>query len=170
MIKAHGMQHIGFTVPDMAQAITFFETLFGGVIVLETGLIDVDDDFMVQKLGVPRHCRIRDIKVLRVGNGTNLEIFEYEGEDNNAPLKRNSEPGGFHLAFEVDDAKTAAEQLREAGVEVLDGPTFIDAGPMEGLTWIYLKAPWGQYIELVSMDGPLGYEKDGGPKAWSPTS
>lgn len=170
-MHVHGMQHIGFTVPDIDQAVEFFESVFGGVTVLSTGLIDVDDAFMIRKLGVPGDRRIRDIKVLRVGRGTNLEIFEYENEPGaDEPLKLNSQPGGFHLAFEVDDANAAADRLRESGVDVLDGPTFIDAGPMEGLTWVYLKAPWGQFLELVSMDGPLGYERDGGPKAWSPVT
>ncbi len=168
MINVFGMQHIGFTVPDMDQAVEFFETVFGGVTVLSTGLIDVDDEFMDRKLGVPAGRRIKDIKVLRVANGTNLEIFEYSGEDNSGRLKLNSEPGGFHLAFEVEDAMAAAARLREGGVDVLEGPTYIDAGPMEGLTWVYLRTPWGQYLELVSMDGPLGYEREGGPKAWSP--
>ena len=170
MIKTYGMQHIGFTVPNMDQAVDFFETVFGGVTVLETGLIDVDNEFMAAKLGVPGDRRIQNIKVLRVGNGTNLEIFQYSGEEVDEPLKRNSQLGGFHMAFEVDDANKAAERLREAGVDVLEGPTFIEEGPMEGLTWVYLRAPWGQFLELVSMDGPLGYEKDGGPKAWSPVS
>ena len=170
MIKTYGMQHIGFTVPNMDLAVDFFETVFGGVTVLETGLIDVDNEFMAAKLGVPGDRRIQNIKVLRVGNGTNLEIFQYSGEEVDEPLKRNSQPGGFHMAFEVDDANKAAERLREAGVDVLEGPTFIEEGTMEGLTWVYLRAPWGQFLELVSMDGPLGYEKDGGPKAWSPVS
>ena len=49
MIKTYGMQHIGFTVPNMDQAVDFFETVFGGVTVLETGLIDVDNEFMAAK-------------------------------------------------------------------------------------------------------------------------
>lgn len=170
MIKTYGMQHIGFTVPDMDQAVEFFETVFGGVTILETGLIDVDSDFMTAKLGVPGDKRIQNIKVLRVGNGTNLEIFEYSGEDEDEPLKRNSQSGGFHMAFEVEDAVKSADRLREGGVDVLEGPTFIEEGPMAGLTWVYLRAPWGQFLELVSMDGPLGYEAEGGPKAWSPVS
>jgi hypothetical protein len=39
---------------------------------------------------------------------------------------------------------------------------------MEGLTWCYLKAPWGQFLEIVSMDGPLGAERAGSPAQWSP--
>ncbi|MDQ1849966.1 VOC family protein [Gemmobacter fulvus] len=164
-----GLQHIGLTVPDMAQAVRFFETMFGAVVCLSTGRLDLTDADMIRKLGVPGDRRIEDITVLRLGNGTNLELFQYSGEpDPDAPLKRNSEPGGFHLAFQVEDCLVAADRLRAAGVEVLDGPNHVEAGPMAGLTWCYLKAPWGQFLEIVSMDGPLGAERAGAPAQWSP--
>ncbi len=168
MIKVHGLQHIGLTVPDMDQAVRFFEGVFGAVEAMTTGPLQVDDSFMIRKLGVPGDRRIRDIRVLRCGNSCNLELFVYDGEPESTPIKRNSEPGGWHLAFEVDDAVEATARLRDMGVDVLDGPTYVDAGPMEGLTWVYLKAPWGQFLELVSMTGPLGSERAGGPRLWSP--
>lgn len=168
-MKVHGIQHVGFTVPDMALAVSFFETLFGAVTCLSTGPLLVDDAYMARRLGAAEASRIRDIRVLRAGNGANLEIFEYAGDpeaDSLAP--RNSQPGGYHIAFEVDDCLAAADRLRAAGVDVLDGPTHVDAGPMEGLTWCYLRTPWGQFLEIVSMDGPLGAERAGGPPQWSP--
>lgn len=168
-IKVRGVQHIGLTVPDMQEAVRFFEGVFGGVTVLSTGRLEVDDEFMTTKLGVPGDRRIRDIKVLRCGNGTNIELFEYEGELH-TPVKRNSEVGGFHIAFEVEDAVVSAKRLREMGVSVLEGPTLVDSGPMEGLNWVYLHSPWGQFFELVSMSGPLGYEAGGGARMWSPES
>lgn len=167
-IKVLGIQHIGLTVRDMDEAVRFFETVFGSVVCLSTGPLDVDDHFMVRKLGVPPHTRIKDIKVLRCGRGTNLELFEYQGEDTSVPVKRNSETGGWHIAFEVDDAMASAQRLRDIGVDVLDGPTYVDSGPMKGLTWVYLRAPWGQFLELVSIDDHMGYEDEGGPKLWSP--
>ncbi|MEH7876201.1 MULTISPECIES: VOC family protein [Rhizobium] len=167
-MKVYGVEHFGFTVPNLDEAVGFFETVFGAVIALETGKVDADDEHMKRRLGVPGHCRIENIKVLRVGNGSNLELFEYSGDDDEGVLKRNSQPGGFHVAFQVDDAKAAADRLRSKGVDVLDGPTFVESGPMAGLTWLYLRAPWGQFLEIVSMNGPLGYAKDGGPRLWSP--
>lgn len=168
-MKIHGVQHIGFTVPDMAQAVGFFETLFGAVTCLTTGPLAVDGAYMQRRLGAAEASRIRDIRVLRTGNGANLEIFEYHGDpDADAPWPRNSQPGGYHIAFEVEDCQAEAARLRAAGVEVLDGPTYVDAGPMQGLTWCYLRAPWGQSLEIVSMDGPLAAERDGGPAQWSP--
>ncbi|MDZ4310080.1 MAG: VOC family protein [Cypionkella sp.] len=168
-MKIYGVQHIGFTVPDMDKAVAFFEAFFGAVICLSTGKLDVDDTFMAHRLGVPGDRRIEDIKVLRVGNGANLELFQYSGEPlMDEPLKRNSQSGGYHIAFQVDDCDAAAERLRVAGIEVLDGPNYVDSGVMAGLTWCYFKAPWGQFLEIVSMDGSLGAERAGGHPQWSP--
>lgn len=115
MMKIYGMEHVGFTVPDLDEAVHFFETAFGAVAAMETGPVVVDDAFMARRLGVPEHCRIENIKVMRCGNGANLELFEYSGETQQSALKRNSEVGGFHLAFQVDDTVTAADSLREKG-------------------------------------------------------
>lgn len=167
-MKIFGIEHFGFTVPDMDEAVEFFETIFGAVTALETGKIEVDDEYMKRRLGVPGNCRIENIKVLRVGKGSNLEIFQYSGDDGSVEPKRNSQPGGFHIAFQVDDANAAADRLRAKGVDLLEGPTFVESGPMAGLTWLYLRAPWGLFLEIVSMNGPLGYARDGGPKLWSP--
>ena len=169
MIPIRGVQHIGLTVPDMRQALQFFETMFGGVTVMEIQGGEVDEACMKRPLGVPAGRRIKEQAVIVLGNGGNLELFEYSGEAE-TPIKQNSEVGAFHIAFEVGDAVEAADRLRMAGADVLEGPTLLDSGPMVGLTWVYLRAPWGQYLDLVSMSGPLGYEKAGGPKLWATTS
>jgi catechol 2,3-dioxygenase-like lactoylglutathione lyase family enzyme len=167
----HGLQHIGFTVPDMDEAERFFTEHFGAVTCFSTGRVESDDDVMIRRLGVPGPCRMEDIRVLRIGQGTNLEIFQYSGDPApDEPLKRNSQPGGFHLAFEVDDCEATAARLRAGGVEVLDGPNRVESGPMEGLTWCYLKAPWGLFLEIVSLSEPLAYERESGPKQWSPVT
>jgi catechol 2,3-dioxygenase-like lactoylglutathione lyase family enzyme len=169
LIKVHGVQHVGLTVPDMDQAVGFFRTMFGAVTVMECGSVDVDESFMSRRLGVPAGRRIKDQRVITCGNGGNLELFEYSGEPE-SPVKRNSEVGACHLAFSVDDAVAAAGRLRAAGIDVLEGPTLIESGPMAGLTWVYFRTPWGQFLELVSTTGPMGYEKAGGPKMWSPVT
>lgn len=170
-MKIYGMQHVGFTVPDLDEAVAFFTNVFGAVECVETGKIEADDDYMRRRLGVPGNTRIENIKMLRIGNGTNLELFHYSGEaEADAPLKRNSQPGGYHLAFQVDDCMEAAARIREMGVAVLDGPTYVDKGPLEGLTWCYLQAPWGQFLEIVSMEGPLAAERSGNPALWSPVA
>ncbi len=168
MFKTYGLQHIGFTVPDMEEAVEFLTSMFGAVTVMECGSVDVDDEFMLTRLGVPDGCKIVDQRVVQVGTGGALELFQYAGVSGKQTLKHNGEVGAMHIAFEVDDAFAAADRMRDAGVDLLDGPTLIEGGPMDGLVWLYLRAPWGQYFEVISAERPLGYEADGGPKMFSP--
>ena len=51
------------------------------------------------------------------------------------------------------------------GVEMLDGPNVVDAGPLAGFKWIYFRAPWGQILEVASFD-KLGYEKNSSRRLW----
>lgn len=167
MFKTYGLQHIGFTVPDMEEAVAFFTNVFGAETIMECGSVDVDDDFMKRHLGVPAGCKIADQRVLQIGTGGALELFQYAGAEP-SEIKHNGEVGAMHIAFEVEDAYAAADRMREAGVDILEGPTLIEGGPMDGLVWLYLRSPWGQYLEVLSVARPLGYEADGGPKMYSP--
>jgi catechol 2,3-dioxygenase-like lactoylglutathione lyase family enzyme len=161
-----GMHHIGITVPNIEDAIAFFKAVFGAVDVFRTGPFDVDDAFMSRKLGAAPHTRIRDLVFLRCGNGTSVELFEYSGEDKAAPHKRPSEVGGTHICFEVEDVFESAERLKALGVEMLEGPNTVDAGPLEGFNWVYFRAPWGLVLEIASFN-KLGYEKDTPHRIWS---
>ncbi len=161
----YGMHHIGITVPNIAEGIEFFKTMFGAIEVFHTGAFDVDNAFMERKLGAAPHARIRDLVFLRCGNGTSVELFEYSGEDKSAPQKRSSEVGGTHICFEVEDVFASADRLKAMGVEMLDGPNSVDSGPLAGFNWVYFKAPWGQVLEIASFD-KLGYEKDTPHRLW----
>ena len=161
----YGMHHVGITVPDLKEAIAFFEGVFGAINVFQTGPFDVDDAFMARKLGAAPHSRIRDLVFLRCGEGTSVELFEYSGEDSTARPRRNSEVGGTHLCFEVEDVFASAERLRALGIEFLEGPNTVQDGPLAGFSWIYFVAPWGQSLEIASFDS-LGYEKGTPHRLW----
>ncbi len=165
-----GLHHIGFTVPDMEQAVAFFSDVFRAVTVIECGSVDVNDEFMAKHLGVPKGVKIADQRLIQIGRGGSLELFEYTGVSGEQRLKHNGEVGAMHIAFEVDDAYEVAERMRDSGVDLLDGPTLIDSGPLQNLVWLYLRSPWGQFLEIVSTKGPLGYEENQGTKLWTPFS
>ncbi len=165
-MKIHGVHHFGITVPNIADAMTFFEKAFGAVRVFNTGPFDVDDKFMSGKLGAAPQSRIKDLVMMRVGNGTTIEFFEYSG-DNAARTLRSSEPGGMHLAFEVDDVHKSLPELKALGVEILDGPNTNEGGPLDGLTWIYFRTPWGLMLEILSYK-KLGYEADTKARLYDP--
>jgi catechol 2,3-dioxygenase-like lactoylglutathione lyase family enzyme len=164
-VPVRGMHHIGITVPDIEEGITFFQKIFGAVVVFRTGAFDVDDRFMEGKLGAAPKSRIKDLVFLRCGNGTSVELFEYSGEDKKAAQKRPSEVGGSHICFEVEDVFASAKELEALGVEMFEGPNVVDQGPLEGFKWVYFRAPWGQILEIASFD-KLGYEKETVHRLW----
>jgi len=162
--KVLGMHHIGITVPDIEEGITFFQAVFGAIEIFRTGPFDVDQDFMKNKLGASSDSKIRGLVFLRCGNGTSVELFEYTGDKAPRP-RRSSEVGGMHLCFEVEDVYACAERLRAQGLEMLDGPNLVETGPLAGFNWIYFRAPWGLMLEVASFER-LGYEENSPYRLW----
>ncbi len=165
-----GIDHVAFTVPDIEAATRFFVEVIGCETVYEVGPFQADDDWMARHLGVHPRAVIKTLRMLKCRNGASLELFEYEAPDQTHDLPRNSDHGGHHLAFYVDDMEAAIAHLKAAGVEVQGEPTFMGEGPSAGLTWVYFLAPWGMQLELASYPKGMAYEKTSQVKLWSPKS
>lgn len=163
-----GMQHIGITVPNMNEAVAFFRDILGCEPSFTFGTFKFDDDWMARHLDVHPRATISDFQMVRCGNGTNLEVFEYTAPDQNRRGPRNSDIGGHHLAFYVDDMDAAVSYLKAKGVRVLDSPSTFTEGPAAGLTWVYFLAPWGLQLELVSAPNGMAHEKTLQRKLWDP--
>ena len=164
-----GSQHIGFTVPNVDQAVSFFEDVIGCEYFYSIGPFGpFEDNWMSENLNVHKDAVIKVAHLLRCGNGPALEIFEYSSPDQNTQQPKNSDIGGHHIAFYVDDMTKAVEYLKSEGVKVLGEPhTFTDTG-MKGLTWVYFMAPWGMQLEIVSYPHGQGYERNTGRRMWDP--
>lgn len=164
-----GVEHVGFTVPDIEAATRFFVDVIGCVHVYSLGPIeDCVGDWMERHLAVPARARVRELRFFRCGHGPNFEIFQYEVEHQEVRPPRNCDVGGHHLAFYVDDFPAALEYLKLNGVRILGTPTVRTAGPSAGQTWVYFLAPWGLQLELVSFPTGKGYEAASQVKLWHP--
>lgn len=165
-----GPQHFGFTVPDRQAAVDFFVEVIGCQAFFTIGPFGpFEDDWMVTNLDVHRDATIPAAHLVRCGDGTNLEIFEYTAPDQRTEQPRNSDIGGHHIAFYVDDMDTAVAYLKAHDVTVLGEPKTFTEGPMEGLSWIYFMAPWGMQLEMVSVPfGSMGYEEEHRGRLWDP--
>ena len=145
-----GTDHIGFTVPDLDEAVRFFVDVIGCEPFYELG------PFQPTTTGCRRtstcHPRtvMRKLQFLRCRTGANFEVFEYEAPGQNRHQPLNSDVGGHHLAFYVDDMDAAVAYLKSHGVRVLGEPTVRTTGPSAGQTWVYFLSPWGMQFELVS--------------------
>jgi glyoxylase I family protein len=163
-----GTEHIGFTVPDLEQAHSFFVDIIGAEYVYTLGpYVHDDDEWMSTNLGVHPRTAIRELRFYRCKHGPNFEIFEYQAADGQAPQPRNSDIGGHHLAFYVDDFDAALEYLRSREVEILGEPTY-STSSSEGQRWIYFRSPWGMQFELVSFPNGKAYEANSPVTLWHP--
>ena len=152
------VDHIGFTVPDLDQAHGFLVEVLGFEYLYSLGPFRHDDDWMATHLAVHPRAEMNN-RFYRCGGETILEVFEYDAPDQRTAQPRNSDIGGHHVAMYVDDLDAAVEHLRDAGLEVFDGPT-ASRGPAEGNRWIYFLSPWGMQFELVSYPGGKAFDRD----------
>lgn len=166
-----GVEHIGFTVPNLEEATDFFVTHMGCEVLYSLGPYQHDDsNWMQEQLNVHPRTVVRKLNFLRCGHGSNFEIFEYEAADGQNPQPRNSDIGGHHLAFYVDDFEAAYEYLKTVpGVNLLGKPVD-SSNASAGQRWIYFLTPWGMQCELVSFPNGKAYEQTTDKRLWHPAN
>ncbi len=152
------IDHIGFTVPDLDEAQTFLVDILGCEYLYSAGPFASDDQWMAEHLNVHPRAVVRENRFFRCGAQTMLEVFDYDAPDQRTDLPLNSDIGGHHVAFYVDDIDAAADYLRDRGVTVLAGPT-ASSGSRAGARWIYFLAPWGMQFELVSHPNGIAFDQ-----------
>jgi catechol 2,3-dioxygenase-like lactoylglutathione lyase family enzyme len=145
-----GIDHIGVTVPDLAQATRFLVDVLGCEYMYSLGpFVHEDDDWMTRHLDVHPRAVMQELHFFRCGGQAIFEVFQYSAPDQRTSPPRNSDVGGHHVAFYVEDLDEAVEHLHRQGIQVLGEPT-ASTGPSEGQRWVYFLAPWGMQFELVS--------------------
>jgi catechol 2,3-dioxygenase-like lactoylglutathione lyase family enzyme len=163
-----GMDHVGITVPDIAEAERFFVDIVGCEKAMSFGPFrDDEGTFMQDLLDVDPRAVIEQITLVRCGHGSNIELFQYSAPDQNTARPRNSDHGGHHLAFYVEDIAAVAAYFEENGIRTLMGPFPVNEGPAAGQTILYFFAPWGLQLEAISYPDGMAYEKEGGTVLWS---
>ncbi|WFP63103.1 MULTISPECIES: VOC family protein [unclassified Mesorhizobium] len=164
-----GHDHTGITVPDMKQAVGFFTDVVGCKKAMSFGpFADDKGTFMQDLLGVDPKAVIEEITMVRCGTGSNIELFKYTAPDQKNLQPKNSDIGGFHIAFYVDDVAAAKTYLDAKGVKTRLGPLPVKEGPAAGQTIIYFQAPWGLQLEAISYPQGMAYEKGAETVLWSP--
>jgi catechol 2,3-dioxygenase-like lactoylglutathione lyase family enzyme len=169
MNNVRAVEHIGLTVPDIEQATTFFIEAFGAQKLYDMLDEPLKGPGVEQGLGVPEGAVIEVIRMLRLGNGPNIELFTYSGVAQREPVVP-SDFGLQHFCVYVDDIDAAAAQLEKAGGTLLSSPNDLpggDAGP--GNRYLYARTPWASTIELVTYPSPQAYESTTELRRWRPT-
>jgi catechol 2,3-dioxygenase-like lactoylglutathione lyase family enzyme len=163
-----GHDHTGITVPDIKQATNFFVNVLGCKEVMSFGpFADDKGTFMHDLLNVDPKAVIHQITQVRCGYGSNIELFQYSAPDQRNMTPKNSDVGGYHIAFYVDDIKAAKAYLDSKGVKTFFNLS-VDQGPAAGQSIFYFLAPWGLQMEAISYPNGMAYEKNTAVKLWSP--
>ncbi|MFJ3493654.1 VOC family protein [Streptomyces sp. NPDC086091] len=154
-----GVEHVSYTVADLDAATAFFTDILGALTVPDTALPDDRADHP-DAPGPPGTAHTRRT-LLRLGPTANCELVQSGTGAPRSRPPRNSDVGGHHLAFYVDDVDQAAAYLgRQPGVTLMGEPETITAGPIAGDRWLYFGTPIGIQMEIIHMpDGSLPYER-----------
>jgi catechol 2,3-dioxygenase-like lactoylglutathione lyase family enzyme len=164
-----GMDHVGLTVPDIGEAVAWFEDVMGASAPLSFGPISDPVGTLMQDLvGVDPRSVIDQITELRVGDSASIELFQYEAPDQRQTHPRNSDWSGHHVAFYVTDIDAAVAYMESKGVEKFLGPFTLTGGPAAGQSINYFKTPFGTYVELISYPHGMAYEVPSVKPLWSP--
>ncbi len=132
-MEARGIHHVGVAVVDLDEAVRTYERLFGG---------RLEHRARVEDQGV-------EAASIRVGD-SRVELLAALGDD--TPVGKflaQRGPGMHHVAYEVDDVRSAVVDLAEAGAEL------IDAVPREGMfglevAFVHPDSVHGVLSEVVS--------------------
>jgi catechol 2,3-dioxygenase-like lactoylglutathione lyase family enzyme len=164
-----GMDHVGITVPDINQAVEWFEDVLGAVAPLTFGPFPAGA-FVASVVDVAETTSIDRITMLRIGHSANIELFQYSapaGQRHDMP--KNSDWSGHHVAFYVTDIDSAVEYMAGKPVRKMPvGPFTLAQGPAAGQTIQYFQTPWGSYIEFISYPNGMAYDVPSVKPLWSP--
>ncbi|MEC3853699.1 VOC family protein [Paenarthrobacter ureafaciens] len=165
---ARGVDHIGITVPSIEEATAFFEEAFGAEAIYDMLPEPLSGPGIESGLGVPKGTVLQRIRMLRLGQGPSIELFEYSGVTQNDPVIP-TDYGIQHFCVYVDNIHEAAERLSGAGAVLLSEPQPLPGGDAgTGNMYLYSRSPWGSTIELVTYPSPQAYESRTSRRRWRP--
>ena len=164
------IDHVGVTVPDIAEAARFFAEALGAEPLYEMAPSKpaTEDDLRLEQaqLGTRPGTRWRRALMMRLGDGPCIELFDYEDPDRR-PAVTATDLGVQHFAIYVDDIDALKDRMVAAGATALEGPSPLN-GPEagEGNQWLYVQAPWGGLIELVTYPSSQPWEQTTSLRRW----
>ena len=168
-----GVDHIGFTVPDLEQARRFLVDVLGCEYMYSLGPFVHDepgDDWMAEHLDVDSRAVMQQLHFFRCGGQAIFEVFQWAAPDQATRRPRNSDVAGHHVAMYVEDLDAAVAFLHEQRLTVFGEPT-ASKGPSEGQRWVYFLSPWGMQFELVSYPARKAFDRAGGTaESWAAVS
>lgn len=136
--------HTSFTVSSLERTIGFFRDCLGFQVVSRAAR----DPAIIRHVTGVAGAEM-EIAYLR-GPGHALELIEYRAPaDKGRVTARPCDTGFAHIAFDVDDVDAALAAAARYGVQPINPPIAINAGPNKGRKVVYLRDWDGVTIEFI---------------------
>jgi catechol 2,3-dioxygenase-like lactoylglutathione lyase family enzyme len=133
------IDHYGYVVPDIAQAVAFFTDVLGFELLSLDDPIAFGDDSLARWYHVHPRASAR-FAFLRYGRAI-IEFTEWQTPDQNTIVPSNSDLGGRHFAIAVSDVDAAMAYLKaQPGVTVFERSVW---------NFVYFTTPWGMTLQIV---------------------
>lgn len=166
-----GINHVGLTVPDLDAATEFLQKAFDARVAYD-GLTRDDPprggDETERQLGLPQGAKITRQRMLQIGTGPSLEVFEIADVLQHPPTAL-SDLGFSHVSVFVDDIDSALQRAVHAGGAALSAPHANSAHEdTPGNASVYVRAPWGSLFELQSLPNGHWYDDSAEARVWTP--
>jgi catechol 2,3-dioxygenase-like lactoylglutathione lyase family enzyme len=136
---AIAIDHYGYVVPDLDQAVAFFTEVLGFELLSLDEPIAFADDRLARWYHVHPRASAR-FAFLRYGPAV-IEFTEWRSPDQNTFIPSNGDLGGRHFAIAVSDVDAAAAYLAaQPGVTVFERSAW---------NFVYFTTPWGMTLQIV---------------------
>jgi|tagenome__1003787_1003787.scaffolds.fasta_scaffold19345155_2 catechol 2,3-dioxygenase-like lactoylglutathione lyase family enzyme len=127
---ASAIDHVGFNVPDLDQAVAFFTKVLGFTLV-------------EQSPGLAATTRVAIVEFA----GTPIELLQFHPTGETPALPGLEDHGGSHLALTIGDLDAAVVYLRaQPGVRLVREPDQLRNGRRR----VFFYTPWGATIQLIT--------------------
>lgn len=144
-MKVTGADHTSFTVSNLDRSLEFYVGLLGCELLWKRDA--VTSQYFRDIVGFP-DCACKGAHLKIPGTDHHIELFEYVAPRGVAADVRTNNPGSAHIAFYVDDLRSAYAELKSKGVRFRSPPVYIDQGVNTGGWAVYCLDPDGITMEL----------------------
>lgn len=151
--RVTGFFHAGLTVADMERSLGFYRDLLGLEVVSDTTRDGDELAPLREVIGVhPEVARVVFLEVPESG-GVKVELFAYEGLEQQPAAARPWDVAAGHFCLYVDDAEAICRRLEERGHKTRNPLKTISSGPHAGAKAVYTIDPDGYHVELYQRPG-----------------
>jgi catechol 2,3-dioxygenase-like lactoylglutathione lyase family enzyme len=143
----YGGDYAGISVPDMAQAVAFFQ--------------DVLDCEVIGPASEPSARDTPASRLLSCNAGSIVELFQEQDSSPSPAAHRSRSKAAQPLQFVTVDVVHAGQWLKHEHVSVKGAPHRLTSGPQAGRMVLDFRAPWGLRLQLlgsreaIATDGTL---------------